>query len=376
VTAPTQQQRGDHSAEPYQNDTFSHTPVVPVVPVVPASMEAYLAYRAIQHRHDQEAIAADLVKKFIGTWELQQFDDLDRSTVLWLSAAIPEVKTAYLQSQLAQAVYSYDVRMASLPDEDPLPMQLQSVQLPRGVDPLHFDASLIPSMETADQPAVTFDEFPTSDAALSLTITGNYNVKAQMPGPEDELMANGRTNSAGASVRHAMNGGRNVVEHLMSQDRKVVGYARVTDADPCAFCALLASRGAVYGQGSFIKGNKRFKANPNGAKDLPDTWTPARTHDHCRCFLRPVYAKAQAMDAEAKFYRDQWENTQRKWYWLDNKQQIEKFREQYTPYDKPAPQIKDITKELKARASSLSSAGKSPLSPQVQWANRQLDQLA
>lgn len=379
MTAPQQEQQGQQGQQRQNDNGNDHLlPVVPVVPVVPGSMLAYLAYRQHQHRWDQDAVAADLVRKMYPLWSLQDFNDLDRTTPLWLSAVVPEVKTAYLQSQRLTAIYANDVRMASLPDEEPLAMHIPDAQVPDNVVHVNFDRSLIPDV-AADpelQPAIDFDEFPTADATVSLTITGNYGIKAQMPGPEDDLMQNARSNSAGAGVRHAMNGGRNAVNNVMRLDRRVIGYARVTDVNPCYYCALLASRGAVYGKGSFTDANNRFTPNPDGPKGLPAGWIPARTHDHCRCSLRPVYAKSQAMDDEAKFYRDQWDANTRKWFWLDNKQQVEHFRKTYQPFDRPEPEIHDVREELQSRVQALSEAGHTRTTPQSMWAQRQLDQLA
>lgn len=373
MTAPTQKQQGQKD-----NGNVHLLDFAPVVPVVPTSTLAYLAWRQHQHRLDQEVVAADLVRQMIPLWHLQDFDDLNSSTPAWLSAVAPRVQTAYLQSQRLQAIYSHDVRMASLPNEAVAAVKIPDVALPDNVLPGFFDKSLIPDVapDPAVQPLITFDDFPMTDAIMSLTITGNYNVKAQMPGPADDLMQNGRTNSAGAGVRHAMNGGRNAVNNIVQMDRKVIGYARVTDSDPCYWCALLASRGADYGKTSFVGANKKFTANKNARTDLPDSWTPARTHDHCRCFLRPVYAKSQSMDDEAQNYRDQWDDTTKKWFWLSNKDQIEKFRETYKPFERPDAEISDVRAELENRAAALADAGHTRTTPQSMWAQRQLDQLA
>lgn len=378
MTAPSQQQQPDDDRRQNLHGNEKVLPVVQVVPVVPTSMLAYLAYRQHQHRLDQDAVAADLVRKLYPLWSLQDFNDLDRTTPLWLSAAVPQVQTSYEQSQRLSAIYANDVRMATLPDEPPLAMHIPDAPMPDNVVYVNFDRSLIPDVapDPELQPAVDFDPFPTADATVSLTITGNYGIKAQMPGPEDDLMQNARSNSAGAAVRHAMNGGRNATNNVMRLDRRVIGYARVTDVNPCYYCALLASRGAVYGKGSFTDANNRFKPNPDGPKGLPDAWTPARTHDHCRCFLRPVYAKSQSMDDEAKFYRDQWDANTRQWFWLDNKQQIEKFRDSYEPFERPEPVIRDVREELQSRLQALNKAGHTRVTPQSMWAQRQLDQLA
>ena len=74
-----------------------------------------------------------------------------------------------------------------------------------------------------------------------------------------------------AATRLALSGSRDITRQLIDSDRRVLGYRRVTSGSPCAFCAMLASRGAVY--------------------------TSARTageghhyHDGCSCTAEPMYA--------------------------------------------------------------------------------------
>lgn len=360
------------------------------------ALESFIAYRALTHREDQDNIGLSLALKLFPLWTIQRFTELDRSTPLWVSSVLPVVRTAYLQSQRVAAVFAADVRMAALPEEPPLPMELPSVELPEKVPTYRFDSPFIPSEGTEDQPAVKFDEFPTADVSDSLKITGNYNVKAQMPGREEDLMPKGLTNSSGAAMRQAMNGGRNATGNVVRFDRKVIGYARVTDGNPCWYCALLASRGAVFATDSFNKGgrlrfdgvltksDRDFKA-PKDGPELPSGFSNvAKVHDHCRCQLRPVYKNETSFgrryeavrDEEAQFYFDQWEEVTRKNPLLNNRKQLQIFREQYRPYTAKPVAASDIRKELRDRASALTDSGFAQFSPQVEWANAQLSQLA
>lgn len=352
------------------------------------ALEAYIAYRTLIHGSDQEKVASGLALALYPLWAIQSFNDLDRSTPLWLSAALPTVKTAYLQSQRLTAVFASDVRFATLPVEAPLAMVVPDVELPTHVPSSRFTVAHIPTTTTdAGQPLIRFDPFPSDDVATSLAIQGNYEIKASMPMEETEAMYDGLKGSSGASIRQAMNGGRNVTNNLVKYDRRIVGYARYTDSNPCYFCALLASLGAVFTKNSNVGGRSKgggnktladadFKVNPNGAQDLPDGYIPAKVHDHCRCTLRPVYSKAQSMDDDAQFYLDQWVDTTREWYGHNNEFQVQKFRETYKPYQRPAPNVVDVRKELTDRASALADAGFPLISPQAQWTNQQLAQLA
>lgn len=343
-------------------------------------LDSYVAYLALQHSKDQEAIAAELALALYPLWSIQRFTELDRSTPLWLSATLPTVKTAYLQSQRVAAVFSDNVRSASLVD-DPLPMRIPDVELPARVPAARF--SLTPrGLTSPSSPragitqAISFDDFPISDVATSLAIQGNYEIKAQMPGPEEELMYNGLKNSAGAAIRQSMNGGRNAVDHVMQFDRKVIGYARVTDSDPCYFCALLASRGAVFGKGSFVKSDAKYTANSD-APDLPDGYSDvAKVHDHCKCQLRPVYAKSQSFDADAKFYRNQWNGVVKRNPDATNGERINIWRENYTPFERVDADVSELRKSLERRESALADAGYAPFSDQREWVAAQINQLA
>lgn len=356
------------------------------------SLDSYAAYLALRHSQDQEAIAAELALALYPLWSIQRFTELDRSTPLWLSAALPVVKTSYLQSQRVAAVFSDNVRLASLATEDPLPMILPNVENPTSVPSSRF--SMTPRLSTTSsgtrtatssstrQPSsglqvVKFDDFPLSDVATSLTIQGNYQIKSDMPAPEEEVMYNGLKNSSGAAIRQAMNGGRNAVDNVMKYDRKVIGYARVTDANPCYFCALLAARGTVYGKGSFIDSDAKFVDNPNGANDVPDDYVKiAKVHDHCRCQLRPVYAKSQAMDADAKFYAKQWKDLNKRMPNADNARLIAAWKEEYKPFARPEPNVSDLRNDLQERETALANAGFAPFSTQREWVAAQIDQLA
>ncbi|QNJ56824.1 capsid maturation protease [Mycobacterium phage Reindeer] len=371
------------------------------------ALEAYIAWRSIKHSEDQDAIAAWLALQLYPLWAIQSFTELDKTTPLWVEAVLPLVETAYLQSQRVAAVFSEDVRFASLALEDPLPMDVPDVQQPEDVPAARFDAvhvprprvrrdrngAVVPTLDDADTEPVTFDPFPRSDVAVSLIVNGNYRIKAKMPAPEDEAMYSGLSNSSGAAIRQAMNGGRNATGRVLKFDRRIIGYARVTDGNPCWYCALLASRGAVYAKDSFIRGGRtRFdgtltKADkdfepPKDGPELPEGYSnAAKVHDHCRCQLRPVYANETSFartrfepkrDEEAQFYFDQWEQVSQDWYWLSNREKLLKFRDQYRPFQRKPADVTDIREELENRIDALSD----PLSPQSEWANAQLSQLA
>lgn len=84
---------------------------------------------------------------------------------------------------------------------------------------------------------------------------------------QEAAMQQGLVQLSGSVGRHVLNGGRDTIIETVRRDPRAVGWARVTDGDPCYFCAMLASRGPVYKQDTV-----GFQA-----------------HDHCSCATQPVY---------------------------------------------------------------------------------------
>ena len=97
---------------------------------------------------------------------------------------------------------------------------------------------------------------------------------------------------AGAASRIALDGGRATIHRAVADDDEAIGWARLTDADPCAFCAMLASRGPVYK-------NARTAGDPRAGGD--------RYHDHCACIAAPVFSRDEAWLGHARDLSDEWE---------------------------------------------------------------------
>lgn len=103
---------------------------------------------------------------------------------------------------------------------------------------------------------------------------------------------------AAAAVRHAQAGGRQTVHDNSALDKTALGWVRVTRPEPCAFCAMLASRGIHY---------RSFKEGSFAASDAQFTGTgDAKVHDQCGCSLKPVYAKNDPILGLNKKFADQW----------------------------------------------------------------------
>lgn len=86
--------------------------------------------------------------------------------------------------------------------------------------------------------------------------------------------------AAQSAARLALDAGRQQIERLVEQDRRALGWMRITDGDPCAFCLTLASRGPVY-----------RSAESAGFQLDPVRGEINRFHDNCACQVVPVFTK-------------------------------------------------------------------------------------
>ncbi|MEV7925315.1 hypothetical protein [Kitasatospora sp. NPDC088779] len=115
----------------------------------------------------------------------------------------------------------------------------------------------------------------------------------------DQAMGDAGTVAAGAADREALRGGRDLVAAASRTDRRVLGWARVTDDDPCSWCAMLASRGAVY--------KSRKSAALKDADNLPvDPEDVEKFHAMCHCQTVPVYSRTLLISEAATQYREEW----------------------------------------------------------------------
>lgn len=90
--------------------------------------------------------------------------------------------------------------------------------------------------------------------------------------------------SAREAMRIALDGGRQQIIQSVDEDRRALGWSRVTDGKPCAFCAMLASRGPVFSERTV-----RFRA-----------------HASCSCTAEPAYSRNQEWPPGAREFRELW----------------------------------------------------------------------
>lgn len=180
-----------------------------------------------QHRILQRRLAALTVAQMRQLWRLLDPENLPASSEDWLTATVAMIERNHAASAALSARYFVQFRQTEVRDG--------AFQLP---------------------PAPILNR---EQATTSLTVTGISRV------------AQGKTavdTAAAAAVRLVLNGGRGTLVDAVEADPVALGWIRVTDGDPCAFCALLASRGPTFKS----QGSAGFQA-----------------HDSCACTAEPVY---------------------------------------------------------------------------------------
>lgn len=210
------------------------------------------------HRLAQARLGARTVQQMFAAWRLLDPEDLDRSVARWLRVALPLIGAQRAVSSRLAVNYYTTFR----------------------------------ALETRDS---SFRPDPASgvDAAklgTSLTITGPVAVKVALARgePLQRALGIGQSMSSRAAIRHVLAGGRDTILGAVQSDETALGWARATSGKPCAFCAMLASRGPAYGS----EATASFQA-----------------HDGCQCAAEPAYTRDTAWTPGAERYRELWEET-------------------------------------------------------------------
>jgi hypothetical protein len=121
----------------------------------------------------------------------------------------------------------------------------------------------------------------------TLDSTGPWGLLGRIK--EGQQLATANENTAvtlsGAAQRLITNGARQAVLESVKADAEAVAWMRVTSANPCAFCAMLASRGAVY---------------------RSEKTAGFQAHSHCACVAAPVFSHIVASATHHNPLYDQW----------------------------------------------------------------------
>ena len=321
----------------------------------PEAIPALAAWYATRHVERQESIAARVAKGLALLWPIINFKDIDTSILPWLHSVTLQIKQGWDESADEAFEFVQAARWSVEPDAPPL-----------------------------SKVAV---EFPARDIQIAMRVTGPVEVKKQVDRavPESDSLDAGKKKSTGVGSTRATDGGRSQVLELIRKEApsrlkqgKVIGYARKTDSDPCYFCALLASQGAVYfTESSFSRSDSKIrevKWTSNLDKGTRRAFIgdgPAKVHDNCQCTMRPVYSKADSMDERAKFFLEQW-----------NASKGEKdFRRRYVPPPPYSADVLDLSERkriiaaVRSNREALMSLGFEAGSPNVKFLDSSISKL-
>jgi hypothetical protein len=232
------------------------------------------AYRAA------EAKRAAIVAAAVAAYWRARVDPEDPSSVeRWLAALVPVIQRERNASAVRGVLFGNTIRT--------------------------LDVGLTDGFRFATEAPGVLDLDP-SVFRTSLMVTGVTGYRKRLekisgrdisPAVEKALLSEAFDKSgaaaAASAVRHVQNGGRAALIDGVKRDRKALGWVRVTRTEPCYFCALLASRGAVYKDDSFEDSNSMF----DGPGEV-------KVHDSCQCAVKPIYRRDDELADRGKPFLD------------------------------------------------------------------------
>jgi hypothetical protein len=278
-----------------------------------------------QHRRAQIANEQGFLAQFLAAWALLDLADLDFSTPNWLRVVMWLIDQFRQDSANLSLEYARRYRAIEVPDTDePFPdIEFDRGNGPRVVLDLPRTATWVPRdrpgrprnriplRKTGRQVPLTIrwrDRDPSVEA--SLRITGPVNIKQRIKAgePPERAKRLALVEASGAAGRMIGDGGRDSLLTVVQNDRVALGWIRVTAANPCAFCAMLSSRGISWGRyspASFRESDEKFRRDGDPRFDDAGNQI-VRVHSACRCTLQPVYYENDRLLSASKEYRDLW----------------------------------------------------------------------
>lgn len=316
-----------------------------------------------EHRQAQQQVRDDFLAEFIALWVLLDSARLDETGPSWVALVTRLVRAFRRESAAVAAQYFWDFAAAEAPStperprvvwEDaarpetpPPPAGPATGRPPRSASASprreprtrrdaerafdravqrsgvrwDFDDSVFERIERRTRIEIEIPELDEdrNDRAteVSLIVTGPVGQKSKIKRGRSEREARDASfvESSGAASSQVLTGGRQSLLRLIEADTRLEGYVRVTDGDPCYFCAMLASRGPVYR-------------------------TPKRAsfsaHNHCACTAEPVYTSDTAWPGRSREFQQLWNRYIRGRYSGD--EAIRQWRKIYTELQREARQ--------------------------------------
>lgn len=245
---------------------------------------------AEEHRREQLAIRTGFLPVLRDLWRLLVFSDLQSTLAPWALRTAEAVIEHRQRSAQAGARYYQQARALPRPVRpDPNPA---GIEIPRRYW----------SREDFTPPrrVQSFDPTPTAPIDLDTVrrrLTGAAvgraaQVRRRGVPSASQVAREALAETARVANKLVLDGGRDTVDEAIRADEDAIGWARITDGDPCAFCAMQASRGFVfksaatagekYHAGCACTAMARFRGEdtplPAMNQELSDLWGRTASH--------------------------------------------------------------------------------------------------
>lgn len=186
----------------------------------------------------QLAIRAQLIRDVTRVWPLLDAKRLDETFPGWLTAMSTLIRSYHGQSAVAAGTAYRAARQRATGELAPSGL----IQL-----------APLPSEEWLNK---------------AFRFSGPGQFSRDVARPKTAL-----STTLGTASRIALDGARTTIIETVHEDPAAVGWMRVTDGNPCAFCALLASRGV-------IKGSTTYRTEESAS---------FQAHNDCGCTAAPAF---------------------------------------------------------------------------------------
>jgi hypothetical protein len=218
-------------------------PVAPVAASYPTASLAAQAYLAESFRSQQAFLAGQVIAAILAVWAQLDLKDVRSSWPALRVALAALIRDRFTASAAAGNAYFLESRLAA--------------GVTGAVPPLGIPG-------------------PPDEALIQATLdsTGPWRLLATIKTATQtvpQAVQNTGVVMSGAGMRLVLNGGRQAILQAVQDDARALAWMRVTAANPCAWCAMLASRGAVYKS----QQTAGFLA-----------------HSHCRCTGQAIFAES------------------------------------------------------------------------------------
>jgi hypothetical protein len=208
-----------------------------------------LLSRAAEYRRQQAKILQEIAKQVAASFRLVKLGKFGSTVPAWLRAADAAIaQHADMAGSLAADYFETEREIADVP------------------------GSFRPEVPDVPETKV--------ETSLRWATKDLWTPEREHPAPIEQRLADAETKVIGAAQKAVADVARDTVHQAVAKDKRAIGWARVTDADPCYFCALMAIRGAVYK--TRASAGRRANRNFEGEGLY-------KFHDHCSCTVTPVW---------------------------------------------------------------------------------------